>query len=110
MTHKVNPKLVPKGYAAVTILPWLAIYASHSDMTERNKRHENIHGRQQAEMFILFFYLAYAMEYLILRIFGKNHLDAYSSISFEREAYDNDHSEDYLKKRKCFAWIKYCRR
>ena len=35
--------------------------------------------------------------------------EAYRNVSFEQEAYDYQHSEEYLGKRKHFAWVKYLR-
>ena len=108
MRHTVNPKRVPKGYSAITWFPWLAYYASQEAMTARSMRHEEIHGRQQTEMLILFFYIWYGIEYLFLRYIKRfPHSVAYHSISFEKEAYENDWNNEYLKKRKLFAWVKY---
>ena len=108
MRHIVNSGRVPKGYAAITWFPWLAYYASREAMTERSMRHEAIHGRQQAEMLIIFFYIWYGIEYLFRRFFKRlPHSMAYHSISFEQEAYTNDRNTEYLKKRKAFAWFKY---
>ena len=108
MIHKVNPKCVPSGYAAITWLPWLAFYNSASAMTERCKRHENIHGRQQAEMLVVAFYLWYGIEYLFFRyVKGFSHKRAYVSISFEKEARENDRNLEYIKYRKLYGWIKF---
>jgi hypothetical protein len=67
--------------------------------------HEKIHWKQQLEMFILFFYFWYLAEWFI-RIFT-NFGKAYYSISFEREAYNNDSNLEYIKTRKKFSWFKY---
>ena len=55
----------------------------------------------------LFFYLWYVIEWFF-RIFINGN-KAYVSLSFEREAYDNDDNLDYLKTRKRFAWLGYMR-
>jgi hypothetical protein len=65
--------------------------------------HEKIHWQQQLELFILPFYIWYFIEWLIKLFFFK---DAYRNISFEREAYNNDLNNNYLKSRKPYAWIK----
>ena len=102
----------------------------------RRDNHERIHWQQQLEMFaavvflclltegilllngifawwfILFlvipfayWYLWYLIEWLIrLFINGKQ---AYVSISFEREAYENDENLAYLDNRKFFAQLGY---
>jgi len=71
---------------------------------ERIINHEKIHWQQQMEMFIIFFYLWYVIEWLIKLMFKK---DSYYTISFEREAYENDGNKTYLNNRKKFNWIKY---
>jgi hypothetical protein len=70
--------------------------------------HEKIHWRQQNEMLILPFYLWYLTEFLIRRMY-KSRKDAYLSISFEQEAYLNQHDASYLKTRRPYRWIKYLR-
>ena len=65
--------------------------------------HERIHGRQQLECLILFFYLLYFGEFLFHLVRGLNSRDAYMAISFEKEAYGHEAEPDYLKKRKPYA-------
>jgi hypothetical protein len=65
--------------------------------------HEKIHHRQQLEMLIIPFYVAYAMNFLWNFIKYRNAQKAYRYIVFEKEAYLNDRNLDYLKKRKWFA-------
>jgi hypothetical protein len=66
---------------------------------------EKIHGKQQIEMGIIFFYIWYLLEWFFkLFKYGKQ---AYRNISFEREAYDNDMDFDYISQRKTFAWVDY---
>ncbi len=77
----------------------------------KNKKiinHESIHWKQQMELLIIFFYVLYVFEYFV-RIFT-NGGDPYRNISFEREAYANEHNPEYLKTRKRFAWIKYLKK
>lgn len=69
--------------------------------------HEHIHARQQLEMFWLFFFLWYGIEYLVRLVYHKDHHNAYRSISFEREAFTCEHDLLYLKSRKTYAWVKY---
>ena len=60
------------------------------------------------ELLYVLFYLWYAIEWII-RLFPNkfNGHDAYRSISFEREAYENEGYLDYLNNRKKYSWIKY---
>jgi len=69
--------------------------------------HERIHLCQQAELLILPFYIWYIIEYLIRLIIYKNKQQAYRNISFEREAYANENSMEYLNKRKLWTFLKY---
>lgn len=92
--------------------------------------HERIHQKQQEECLVLClpfiawlafaishwiwlvclvnpFYLWYVAEYLVHRIRFRNHSMAYFAISFEKEAFDNQYDENYLKYRRSFAWLNY---
>lgn len=70
---------------------------------ENNKRWKTILGG-------CIFYILYFIEWLIKLLisgftFGK--VKAYSSISFEQEAYNNQYYYTYQDNRKRFAWKKY---
>ncbi|WP_421828964.1 hypothetical protein [Larkinella sp.] len=69
--------------------------------------HERIHLRQQLELGILPFYVWYLLEYLIRRWQYREHYDAYRNISFEREAFDNEHDLTYWKTRKWYGFLAY---
>lgn len=69
--------------------------------------HERIHLKQQLETLVIPFYIMYATEYVIARLKGRNHHGAYRHISFEQEAYGNEHELTYLKTRKFWAFFKY---
>lgn len=70
--------------------------------------HEAIHYAQQKELLFIFFFIFYALEFLLryIQTGFKWHL-AYRNISFEQEAYDQERDLNYLPKRKSYAWIKY---
>ena len=77
--------------------------------TEERKKvvinHESIHTEQMKELGYVFFYIIYFFEWL-LRLFT-NPKNAYRSISFEQEAYDNENDFDYIANRKHYAqWKK----
>ncbi len=79
-------------------------------LSERTKRHECIHFQQQLELGFFLHWILYAWYYLkgYLRHSGDDRgRKAYYSIPFEKEAYDCQDEEDYLEKRKRYAWIKY---
>ena len=97
------------GWAsAITLCPF-GIYVKIEYLTNLfTINHEKIHWQQQLEMLIIFFYLWYGIEWFIrLFINGKA---AYRSLSFEREAYDNDDNLEYLKTRKPYSWLKYMKK
>lgn len=88
-------KIIPfKGYKAITIWPFIF---ARDPLNEIDKNHEEIHGKQQLELLIIFFYMIYVIEWFF---------KGYENISLEKEAYNNENNLDYLKSRKHFAWIK----
>lgn len=69
--------------------------------------HEKIHIRQQIELGVVFFYIWYVLEFFYWFIRYRNWYIAYRKIIFEREAYAQEASLQYLKKRKFWAFLKY---
>ena len=69
--------------------------------------HETIHLRQQLELGLLPFYIWYLLEYLVRLVQYKKHHQAYLNISFEREAYANEHDFEYLENRKFWGFLSY---
>lgn len=99
--------LVPKGYAAITLFPFIILNNAAQKNNHTLINHEKIHLRQQAELLIIQFYIWYGTEYLIrLAQFG-NHSLAYRNISFEREAYFYESDNNYLNKRPVFGFMKF---
>ena len=103
--NKLSNLILAKGYAAVTLWPFIFIRTDVS-LSESLIRHERIHGRQQVEMLIVLFYLWYVIEWFVRLPWG----NAYRNISFEREAYRNQYNPTYLDKRPFWAWTKYLRK
>lgn len=92
------------GFKAINILGFCFI-RNDCKMSEKDLNHERIHTAQMKEMFYVFFYLWYFVEWIVkLFIYGKN---SYKHISFEVEAYDNEGNPDYLKDRLIFGWWEY---
>jgi hypothetical protein len=97
-------KLIPfQRFAAINLFGML-FAPKGAKISFRTVYHEAIHTAQMKEMLYIFFYLWYLMEWLI-RLFAKG--NAYSNISFEKEAYQNDHNKNYLKNRKHYRWLKF---
>jgi hypothetical protein len=97
---------LPRNIIAMAIWPFILIKKGR-EVTQRTLRHEQIHHAQQKELLLIFFYLWYLIEYLIRLAQFLNHRQAYRNISFEREAYENDDDQFYLKFRHHFNFLKY---
>lgn len=96
---------IDQSIIGITLCPF-GIYLKDSYLKDNVIiNHEKIHWRQQIEMLVIFFYLWYGIEYFVR--LGSNPGFSYSSLSFEREAYDNDKNLKYLEVRKPYAWVKY---
>lgn len=106
MFIEIHNNVIPfKGYKCITLFPFLFIRKDVKPMSEVDYRHEDIHAIQQLEMLLVFFYLWYGIEYLI-RFFSDSRYP-YRDISLEREAYENEDDEDYIRERKLYSWTKY---
>ena len=92
-----------KGFTAINLMGVLFVRPGVY-LSERLLRHERIHTAQMREMLFLPFYIFYLMEWMVRLLRRGN---AYRSISFEREAYDNEHDAGYLDRRPPFAWRHY---
>ena len=92
---------------AITIFPF--IFLNHeSDKGDKVLiNHESIHMRQAIEMLVIPFYLWYGVEFIIRFFQYKNFNIAYRNISFEKEAYANEHDLNYLKGRKRWRFLRY---
>ncbi|MGK4567133.1 hypothetical protein [Flavobacterium sp. 3HN19-14] len=77
--------LIPEGYAALTVFPFVVLRESESQQNLVLMQHEQIHIRQQLEMLVIAFFLWYFAEYLFGLIRFGNHNLAYRNISFEKK-------------------------
>ena len=117
----VHNKILPFGsYVAITIGPF--ILTKRKDLNEVTINHESIHWAQEKETLIIGFYLLYVLMFLwefVRCLCDSKHgkIDgytwrnstwkrAYRSILFEREAYNNEKNEEYIKNRRHYAWLK----
>lgn len=103
----VSKYMVPKGYNGITIYPFIFLNTKELKFSNRLINHEKIHLRQQLELLVIPFYLWYMFEFLLRFIQYKNWHSAYRNISFEREAYGNEHDFKYLKNRTFWGFVKY---
>lgn len=106
---KIYNSIFPvKGFMAMTLWPFIFIRKDEAGkFSVKVERHENIHGEQQKEMLLVFFFLWYCIEWIMRLCICRNRITAYENVSFEREAYGNQHDAAYTDNRKPFAWIKY---
>ena len=99
--------LVPKGYAAIAVFPFILLHDKQQLQNRILINHEKIHLRQQAELLILLFFFWYFLEYLVRLFKYREHDKAYRNISFEREAYAHEHDSNYLKNRMLWNFSKF---
>ena len=103
----VSKYLLPKGYRGMAVFPFV-ILRERKDASEAVLMdHERIHIRQQLELFVVPFFVWYVFEFGIRLLRYRNRYQAYRNISFEREAYANEKSPDYLKSRPFWNFLKY---
>lgn len=103
----VSKYLIPKGYAGMTVFPFIILKQKSYLDNKSTINHEKIHIRQQIELLILPFYLIYFGNLFINIIRYRNFQMAYRNIIFEREAYANEKNLDYLKSRSFWRFLKY---
>ncbi len=103
----INKFLFHKNYVGLTLWPFIILKndALKNDLYLIN--HEKIHLRQQKEMLIIPFYLFYVIEWLVRTVFYLNSYKAYQNLSFEREAYRNEHNLNYLYERRPFSFYRH---
>lgn len=97
--------LIPIGHRFAAIYLFGVIFVKkHVVVSSRLLNHEAIHTAQMRELWFIFFYLIYFIEWLTRLITMKgNFYEAYKSISFERESYKHESDPCYLANRRKFA-------
>lgn len=102
----IKNKIIPFGdYDTINLFG--VLFTKEDQLSDRVINHENIHTEQMKELLYIGFYIWYGLEYIIIRLFHKKQNGAYRDISFEEEAYNNEHNLDYIKTRKRYSWFKY---
>lgn len=78
---------------------WKWVLYSTKDPSPFIVNHERIHLDQIKRDGCLYFYIKYVLEYIHSRLFkGMNHNQAYITISYEQEAYNNQYDFNYQVK------------
>lgn len=103
---KINKFMVPNGYRAITLYPFIFVRNGSDKYDKVLINHERIHLRQQLELLVIIFYIWYILDYFIKLCKLGSRSKAYRNIIFEREAYDNQDNLDYLKSRKCYQYLR----
>ena len=93
--------------SGITLFPFIFLQKPEDRHNKILINHEKIHIRQQLEMLVIFFYIAYITEYFFWYFTLKNPHQAYRRISFEREAYANEKNLDYLSQRQLWSFRHY---
>lgn len=100
-----------KGYKAISILKWIVVRKdAKAAFTSEDYNHECIHYAQEKELLYIGFYVLYVLEFVVRLLYYRKWHKAYRSISFEREAYTNQHDITYTTNRKKFAWVGFLKR
>lgn len=96
-----------KNYVGLSVWPFIILKdnALKTDIVLIN--HEKIHLKQQLELLVLPFYLIYITEWLLRSLWCLSFYRGYQNISFEQEAYANEHNLNYTNERSAFSFIKY---
>ena len=103
----IRNKFIPfPGYKAINLFGILFVRGD-ARIGEVTINHERIHTAQIKELLYIFFYLFYAIEWIIRLVQFRNSYMAYRNISFEREAYQNEGDLHYLKSRRFFNFLNY---
>jgi len=107
-----NKVLPIKGYKIINLFGVLFVRVNpdgtRPSILEEDINHEAIHTAQMKELLYVTFYIWYFIEWLVRLVL--NPKNAYRSISFEREAYENENYLHYLHDRKRFNWTQYLRK
>lgn len=99
--------LIHKNFRAFAFYPFIFI-KNKEDLTNKSLiNHEKIHLKQQIELLIIFFFIIYFLEFIWNYFRLKSFMMAYRNISFEKEAYQNESNQNYLKTRKRYSFFKY---
>ncbi|MDO5616958.1 MAG: hypothetical protein Q4G16_12250 [Cruoricaptor ignavus] len=91
----------------ICLFPFILLSNPKDKSNKRLINHEKIHYRQQMELLVIPFYIWYVVEFYYWNFKLKDSFLAYKRISFEREAFANEHNFSYLKKRKLWSFWKY---
>lgn len=103
----IRNKFIPfKGYKCINLFGVLFVREG-SSMRAKDYNYEAIHTAQMKEMLYVFFYLWYAVEWLVRLVKLRDAHKAYRNISFEQESNSNKYNLQYLSERRHYACLDY---
>ena len=130
----IRNKYIPfKGFRAINLFGILFV-RGNAKIDDVTMNHESVHSRQWIEcgiaalivltplvllglwwlwllLSVFAFYILYVIEWFVkLFVYKFDKRKAYRNVSFEREAYANEDSVNYLNIRGKYAWFSYIQR
>jgi hypothetical protein len=96
-----------RNYVGLTFWPFIILKNTSLKEDSVLINHERIHLKQQLELLIIPFYLIYISEWLVRSFWYLSFYRGYQNISFEKEAYQNEHDLGYPSRRTHFSFLKY---
>ena len=103
----VIPFIFPSTFNALAIWPFIILRERDLSSDPVLMHHERIHLKQQMELLWIFFFLFYFAEFLAKIIIYRELKQAYRNISFEREAYQQEHNMDYAVNKPIWSFVRY---
>lgn len=115
----------------ITVGPFIFTKLKEEQVPQNVRNHECTHVRQWTEIMVtvglllllaalifgistwwllvspIAFYLWYGLEYLVRLCLTGDGQKAYKAVSFEQEAYGNEHDVNYNENAAYFSWVKY---
>ena len=95
------------SFWAINLLGLIFARSDRGRLGPVDLNHEHIHTLQQREMLFVVFYLWYLAEWIVRYVQYRDIIEAYTHISFEREAYSCQYDLDYQAHRRHYAWLRY---
>lgn len=103
----VSKYLIPAGFRGFAFFPFVVLKYRSDKEDAVLMNHEKIHLRQQLELLVVPFFVWYLLEYAFNLLKYRSQNVAYRSISFEREAYQNEKNPEYLSGRKPYSFLRF---
>jgi hypothetical protein len=103
----IHNKILPfPGYRAINLFGIIFVRGDEP-LSARTITHETIHTKQMLETLVIGFYIWYLLEFLIKLVVCLNWDRAYSSVSFEQEAFTYDRYPNWPEWRWHWTWWAY---